>query len=167
MSDASAQSSPGRWQRLPVWLRPGDGAQEGAAGASERSRTRLVETTLLVAIGVVLAVATVNDVVRQTHINHRLDADLSTWRHYTHHDYFNIAIDQETLGLGRDREVLCGNTSPGPPGSRTQVCLAIWGPVHDGLRTVHGGWYLHPYVPDIPAQRYGCFGAAGVGKCPT
>lgn len=124
------------------------------------SRVRLIETTLLVLVGVLLAAATLNDVVRQTHVNHRLVADLRTWRTYTHHDYVNISIDQETLGFNTQREVLCANTSPGPPGARTQLCLEIWGPVVDGKRAVHGGWYLPPYTPDLRAHRYGCFGTA-------
>jgi hypothetical protein len=126
----------------------------------------LIETTLLVLAGVLLLVATVNDVARQTRINHRLVADLRTWRHDTSHDYHNISIDQETLGASSQREVLCGNTSPGPPRARTQLCLAIWGPVVDGRRTVHGGWYLPAYAEDLPGNRYGCFGPAGRGRCP-
>jgi hypothetical protein len=160
MSDASAPVADSRWEWLPARLRPREVELKG------RGELRLIETTVLILVGLVLAIATVNDLVRQTHINNRLDADLRTWREYTHHDYQNIAIDQETLGLGSDREVLCGNTSAGPPGSRPQLCLAIWGPVNDGLRTVHGGWYVPPYLPDIPAKRYGCFGAAGQGRCP-
>jgi hypothetical protein len=129
-------------------------------------QTWLIETTLLVLAGVLLAIATVNDVARQTRINHRLVADLRTWRHYTGHDYHNISIDQETLGADSQREVLCGNTSPGPPQARTQLCLAIWGSVVDGRRSVHGGWYLPPYAEDLPTNRYRCFGPAGEGRCP-
>jgi hypothetical protein len=147
------------WGWLPAWRRP------RAVEALGSGRMRLIETTMLVIVGLFLAVATVNDLARQTRINHRLIADLATWRYYTHHDYRNIAIDQETLGLGNEREVLCGNTSPGAPGGRTQICLAIWGPVIDGRRTVHGGWYTPAHVPDIPAKRYGCFGPAGQGRC--
>jgi cell division protein FtsL len=132
------------------------------------SRVRLIETTLLVLIGVLLAAATINDVVRQAHVNQRLVADLSTWRQYTNHDYHNISIDQETLGAQSQHEVLCGNTSPGPPGSKTQICLEIWGPVIDGARSVHGGWYLPPYVEDLRADRYGCFGSAVAAElCPS
>lgn len=130
------------------------------------SRVRLVETTLLVLFGVLLAVATVNDVVRQTGVNDRLIADLKTWRHYTGHDYHNLSISQELLGVSSQREVVCGNTSPGAPKARTQLCLAIWGPVVDGRRTVHGGWYLPPESEDARAERYGCFGPASEGKCP-
>ncbi len=103
-----------------------------AASAPRRRDTgtvRAIETTVLVIVGVILAVATVNDVGRQVQINHRLIADLRTWRQYTGHDYRNISIDSETLGLDSEREILCGNTTPGPPGARTQVCLAIWGPI--------------------------------------
>jgi len=140
------------------------------APASARRPARgdvwLIETTLLVLVGIVLAVATVNDVARQTGVNHRLIADLKTWRHYTGHDFHNISVDQEALGSASQREVLCGNTSPGPPKTRTQLCLAIWGAVVDGRRTVHGGWYLPAYAEDLASERYGCFGAAGQGRCP-
>jgi hypothetical protein len=160
MSDAAAPTADGRWQWLPPRLRPREHELAG------RGELRLIETIVLALVFVVLAVATVNDLARQTRINHRLDADLRTWRAYTHHDYHNVRIDQETLGLGGEREVLCGNTSPGAPGAETQICLAIWGTVRDGLRAVHGGWYTPPYAPDIPAKRYGCFGPAGRGRCP-
>jgi hypothetical protein len=139
-----------------------------AASAPRRRDTgtvRVIETTLLVIVGVILAVATVNDVGRQVQSNHRLIADLRTWRQYTGHDYRNISIDSETLGLDSEREILCGNTSPGAPGARTQICLAIWGPTVNGVRTVHAGWYLRPRVEDVRAQRYGCFGSGLEGMC--
>ncbi len=137
-----------------------------SARRPQRGDVWLIETTLLVLVGILLAVATVNDVARQTGVNHRLIADLKTWRHYTGHDFHNISVDQEALGSATQREVLCGNTSPGPPKTRTQLCLAIWGAVLDGRRTVHGGWYLPAYAEDEPSERYGCFGAAGQGRCP-
>ncbi len=150
-----------RWRWLPPRLRPRSVELKGSGDL------RLVETLLLVLVGLVLATATINDLVRQAGINHRLVADLRTWRDYTGHDYHNISIDQETLGVDEGREVLCGNTSPGAPKSRTQICLAIWGPVADGRRTVHGGWYLPAHVEnDVPGERYGCFGAGGQGRCP-
>lgn len=157
-----AATAPGdeRWQRLPPSLRPRTVELRGAGNLW------LVETTLLVLVGVLLATATINDVGHQVGVNHRLIADLKTWRDYTGHDYHNISISQEALGVGSDREVLCGNTSPGPPKARTQICLAIWGAVVNGRRTVHGGWYLPPGIEDVPARRYGCFGPAGRGRCP-
>jgi hypothetical protein len=131
------------------------------------SQVRLIETTLLVLVGVVLAVATINDVARQTGVNQRLIADLKTWRHYTGHDYRDLSIDQELLGSSSQREVVCGNTSPGAPKASTQICLAIWGKVVDGRRTVFGGWHLPAKVEyDGRSDRYGCFGPASQGICP-
>ena len=165
MNGSSLPLEDRRWTRLPMWLRPRPEAPDGDV-AQGRSRVWLIETVVLVLVGLLFAVAIVNDLSREAGTNHRLIADLATWRHYTDHDYVNVSIDQETLGIDSDREVLCGNTSAAPPGARTQICLAIWGPVVNGRRSVHGGWYLPPYHPDLPANRFGCFGAAGRGKCP-
>jgi hypothetical protein len=154
----AAPAHTGRWGRLPERLRP-------RAEPGQSRRLWRIETLLLMLIGLVLAVATVNDLARQAHTNERLNADLRTWRHYTRHDYRNVSIDQETLGANSRREVLCGNTSPGPPGSKPQICLGVWGPTTHGLRTVHGGWYLPPYSEDLPSRRYGCFGQAGLHRC--
>ncbi len=159
MSEASTPLG-GSVRGLPGWLRPRMVELPGSG------RTRLVETTLLVLIAVLLALGTANDVVRQTHVNQRLIADLSTWRAYTGHDYHNLSIDQKVLGETSQREVICGNTSPGGPKARTQLCLAIWGPVIAGRRTVHGGWYLPPKAEDLRAARYACFGPASEGICP-
>jgi len=160
MSEASTPVEGSAFGRLPAWLRPRS-VERSASG-----RTRLVETTLLVLAGILLAIATVNDVVHQTHVNQRLIADLRTWRSYTGHDYHNLSISQQLLGESSKREVVCGNTSPGAPKERTQLCLAIWGPVLDGRRTVHGGWYLPAKAEDLRAERYGCFGPASQGMCP-
>jgi hypothetical protein len=160
MSDPSAQVHPPSVGRLPGWLRPRSTERAGSG------RTRLVESTLLVLAGLLLASATVNDVVRQTHVNQRLIADVRTWRAYTRHDYHNLSVDQQLLGEQSKREVVCGNTSPGPPKGRTQLCLLIWGPVVDGRRTVQGGWYLPANSEDVRVARYGCFGPAARGRCP-
>jgi hypothetical protein len=160
-SDAALSAGEERWQRLPARLRPRSAELRGTG------QMRLIETTLLVLVGIVLAIATVNDVARQTGVNQRLIADLKTWRHYTGHDYHNLSIDQELLGSGSQREVVCGNTSPGAPKATTQICLAIWGKVVDGRRTVFGGWYLPPNLEfDVRSERYGCFGPASPGICP-
>jgi hypothetical protein len=145
---------------LPPRLRPRDAELPGSG------RMRLIETTLIVLLGLLLAVATLNDVVRQTHVNDRLIADLATWRAYTGHPYHNISIEQELFGRASGREVVCGNTRPGAPKARTQLCLVVYGPTHGGRRTVHGGWYLPPKVEDVRADRYGCFGEAARGLCP-
>jgi hypothetical protein len=159
MSETPATAAGERGQRLPGWLRPRSIELPGSG------RIRLIETTLLVLVAVLLAVATVNDLVRQTHVNHRLIADLHTWRVYTGHTYHNLSVEQELFGRASQREVVCGNTSPGAPKARTQLCLAIWGPVVNGRRTVHGGWYLPPKTEDVRARRYGCFGEASRGLC--
>lgn len=132
------------------------------------SRVRLIETTLLVLIGLLLAGATIDDVARQTHVNERLIDDLRTWRDYTGHNYHNLTIEQALYGERSEREVVCGNTTPGPPKARVQICLTIWGPTIDGKRAVHGGWYLPiDTEEDLRRHRYGCFGSATSGICPT
>jgi cell division protein FtsL len=160
MNDASTPAQRDRFSGLPAWLRP------RAVELPGTGRMRLIETTLLLLLGLLLAVATVNDVVRQTHVNHRLIADLATWRSYTGHSYRNLSIEQELFGKASQKEVICGNTSPGAPKARTQLCLVIYGPVAGGRRTVHGGWYLSPKLEDVRSGRYGCFGEASRGMCP-
>jgi hypothetical protein len=125
------------------------------------SNRRLIETTVLGLIGLLLAVGVVNDVVRQVHTNHRLNADLATWRGYTGHDYRNLQTEQAVNNPDSTREVICGNTSPGAPKAHQQLCLIMTGPVVDGRRTVHGGYFLPPLTLfDVPHLRYACFGVA-------
>ena len=95
-----------------------------------------------------------------------LVADLATWRTYTGHAYHNLFVDQQLFGVTSRREVVCGNTSPGAPRARTQLCLAIEGPTVGGLREVRGGWYLPPGSEGQRSTRYGCFGPAAEGVCP-
>jgi hypothetical protein len=139
--------------RLPAGLRPRSVEPTGSG------RRRLVETTMLVLVGVLLAVATGRDVVRQAGVNHRLTADLRTWRAITGHPYHNLSTQQDIKGYS-SRDVICGNTTPGAPGKRTQVCLVMTGPVLHGRRAAHGGYYLPPSLPDKRVNRYGCFGSA-------
>jgi hypothetical protein len=151
-----------RWVRLPAWLRPRE------RETNERGRTWRTETVLLVIVGLLLAVATGNDVVRQTHVNERLIVDIAAWRHFTGHDFHNLSVDQEIFGASSHRDVICGNTSPGAPKSKTQICLVVSGRSATGKRTVGGGWYLGEHVEDdVLSARYGCFGAEAVGQCPT
>jgi len=160
MSDASSQLAGGFSARLPVSLRPRD------EELLRDGRRRLIETTLLLLAGLVLAIATVNDVVLQTHVNHRLVADLRTWRAYTGHDYRNLSVEQDLYGH-TTREVVCGNTTPGPPKERVQLCLVITGPVSHGRRAARGGWYLPPRSEDLRPVRYACFGSATtLALCP-
>jgi hypothetical protein len=161
VSAAASPSGRGRAPaHLPRWLRFGEIARSPGGGL------RLAEGAVLVLAGALLATATVNDLVRQTHTNDRLNADLRTWRSYAHHDYHNVQISRDVTGL-TTREIACGNTSPGGPKERTQLCLLITGPVRGGRRSVSGGWYLPPKAEDEHRYRYGCFGGArGEERCP-
>ncbi len=162
MSDPSTHAARDSWSRLPEALRPREREHEGTGSL------RLIETTLLVLAGLLLAIATVNDVARQTGVNERLIADIATWRAYTHHDFHNVTVDEELLrGASTHREVTCGNTAAGSPRSRPQVCLIVSGPTRGGRRRVTGGWYLPAHTEDdVRASRYGCFGEASeLGMC--
>jgi hypothetical protein len=156
MSEISRTVEREPWGRLPAWLRP------RAIELPGSGRTRLIESTLLVLALVLLAIATVNDVARQRSVNHRLVADLRTWRAYTGHDYHDLSIEQDIYGHST-REVVCGNTTPGPPKARVQICLVMTGRVLQGRRTVRSGWYLPPKVEDLRGYRYGCFGPPTAG----
>jgi hypothetical protein len=160
MSEALPPRGGGLGRRPPGWLRPPAAERPASAGA------RLVETAVLLLVGVLLATATINDLVRQTHVNHRLVADLRTWRAYTRHDYKNLSVSQDVRGLST-REIVCGNTSPGGLKARVQLCLTISGPERGGRRSVSGGWCLPPRLEDERRYRYACFGTAvAEGLCP-
>jgi hypothetical protein len=158
----------GRWGRLPERLRPRAHERRG------RGDLRRVESTLLVFVFLLLAVAVVNDVVLQVHVNERLTVDLHTWRavtsrYYPGHAYRNISIEQD-LTHHTSRDVLCGNVSSAPPGTAPQVCLIMTGPTVRGMRAARGGFYLPPYFPDKRENRYACFGTAvseGLCSLPT
>jgi hypothetical protein len=152
-------SQSGRTARLPEWARPHENERRGLGSL------RLAETTILILVGVLLAVATVNDVVRQTHVNHRIVADLRTWRTVTGHRYRNLTTEQDVKGH-TTRDTVCGNVSPGGPDERAQVCLVLAGPVLSGRRAVSGGYYLPAKTVDGRRSRYACFGAAAqTGLC--
>jgi hypothetical protein len=139
--------------------RPLFGARRHGGGGGEPRAVRRVETVVLLLAGLLLAIATVNDVVLRTHTNHRLVADLRTWRSYTGHDYHNLSVSQD-VRTHTTRDVVCGNTSPGGPKERVQLCLAVTGPVVGGRRRARGGWYLPPKAENLRRYRYACFGTA-------
>lgn len=153
---APGPATAGFGARLPDWLRPRETEAPG------QGRTRLVESTLMLLVGLLLAIATIDDVVLQTHVNHRLNADLRTWRSHTGHSYKNLSVEQDIFGHST-RDVVCGNTAPGAPKARIQLCLVMTGPVVAGRREAHGGWYLPAKTEDLRAKRYGCFGSATTG----
>jgi hypothetical protein len=141
--------SGGRWERL----RPRTQERRG------RGDLRRVESTLLALAFLVLVVAVVNDVVLQVHVNERVTADLQTWRTITGNDLKNISVEQD-LTHRTTRDVLCGNTGSGPPGTQPQACLIMTGSTVNGMRSAKGGFYLPPYFPDKRENRYACFGTA-------
>ncbi|HTA13876.1 MAG TPA: hypothetical protein VK781_03370 [Solirubrobacteraceae bacterium] len=159
MSSPASTPQSGLLARLPEWARPRDSERRGLGSL------RLAETTILILLGLFLAVATVVDVVQQTHVNHRLIADLRTWRTVTGHDYHNVRTEGDQKGH-TTRDTVCGNVSPGAPGERAQVCLTLVGPTVSGLRRVSGGYYLPAKSIDLRRNRYACFGTpAGSGLC--
>ena len=154
---ASAAKQPFGW--LPEWARPLDSEKRGFGSL------HLAETTILILLGVFLAVATVNDLVQQTHVNHRIVADNATWRAVTRHDYHEINTEQD-VKTHTTRDVVCGNVEPGGPDEHTQICLVMVGPVRGGYREVSGGYYLAPETVDLLRHRYACFGEpARAGLC--
>jgi hypothetical protein len=155
MSGQAGPSESGLAARLPGWARPLDRERRGLGSL------RLAETTILILLGLFLAIATVADVVKQTHVNHRLVADLRTWRVVTGHDYHNLGTERDVKGH-TTRDTVCGNVSPGGPRERAQVCLVLVGPVSSGRRAVSGGYYLPAKTEDGRRSRYACFGAAAL-----
>ncbi len=159
MSGRSLPSEPGPPARLPEWARPRDDERRGLGSL------RLAETTILILVGLFLAIATIDDVAKQTHVNHRLVADLRTWRALTGHDYHNVGTEQD-VKEHTTRDTVCGNLSPGGPRERTQVCIVLVGPVISGRREASGGYYLPAKTEDGHRSRYACFGAAALeGLC--
>ncbi len=104
--EATLAAGEERWQRLPPWLRPRTVELKGGGNL------RLIETTLLVLVGVVLATATVNDVGREVGINRRLIADLKTWRQYTGHDYTTSRSTRKPWA--RAATARCSAATPAP-----------------------------------------------------
>jgi hypothetical protein len=148
----SAASHPSIFSRLPPWARPLDRERGGG-------RLRRVELATLALAAVLLVVATVNDVVLQTHTNHRLVKDLATWRAATGLHYKNLGVERDAVRF-TTKDTICGNVATGPPDERAQVCLTMVGRVIRGHRYVTGGYYLLPVVLDEAANRYSCFGEA-------
>lgn len=153
MSSSPRPSKPSLGGLIPSWARPLERERIGSGNL------RLTETTLVVVFGLLLATATIHDLVQQTHVNHRLVVDLRSWRKATGHDYHNLNVEQDVKSF-TTRDVVCGNVSPGAPDERTQVCLILAGPTIGGERAIDGGYYLSPYVGDAYDNRYGCFGSA-------
>lgn len=147
----------------PAWrrwlLRRSDANAAGPANAD----LRLVETAIVIVAGLVLAVATVNDIGRAVHINERLRIDAHTYRYYMHTQRgvaTSIRKVAVTPAVQGKVDVAC---SPPPGGPRGSTCLVIGGPVHPSAsgqqRAVLGGYELLPRQRNRYYARFGCFGA--------
>jgi hypothetical protein len=146
--------------KLPPWLRPLE--SDHFSGLALK-----LESLALLAVAVLLAVVAFNDIFWSVQDAGVLVADQNTWRHYTHHDYYNVSAGRLVFNLSVD--VSCANATPGPPGERTQICVIMQGPARHGLRQVIGGWRIPPRKGDFPRYRYACFGAAARSRtyCPN
>jgi hypothetical protein len=117
---------------------------------------------VLLVAGLVLAVATVNDIGRSVHITERIKLDQHTYRYVMHtHGGVATAIRKVSVTPGSTTkiDVAC---SPTPGGPRGSSCLVIGGPAGgvgvQHLRRVEGGYRLLPGSRNLYAARYGCFG---------
>lgn len=139
-------------------LRPRDDDHGG------RGRLYRTETLVLALVAVVLAVATVYDVVRQVHVNNRFRADLVSWTVITGRRDRHAIIEQDAKTY-TTRDVVCGKTASSPS-APALVCLIFRGPVKGGRRSSIGGYYVlksgrHKNAAfDAARYRYGCFGDA-------
>jgi hypothetical protein len=131
-----------------------------------RGELRFIETAVLLLVGVVLLVATVNDVHRMVNNGTRLAADLKSWTVYTAVYSHNPFIEQDIKTFST-RDVVCADEEKGKPKGKPQVCLIFTGPVSGGRRLARGGFWLvargtdvHEPVLDRPQYRYACFGSA-------
>ena len=109
-------------QRAPWrWL-----ARRAAPAPHEReepARRRLwrVETTCWCSSALLLAIATVNDVVLQTHINHRLDRRPAHVARL-HRPRLQERRPNRSCSTHDRRDVVCGNTSPAAERARRSAC---------------------------------------------
>ena len=159
-TDASVSQRPGR--QPPSWLRWLLRRSDANAGGPSNPDLRLIETAVLIVVGLVLAVATINDIGRSVHITERVKRDQHTYRYVMHtRGGVTTSIRKVSVAPGSTTkvDVAC---SPPPGGPRGSSCLVLGGPA-DGvgpqhLRTVEGGFRLLPGSRNLYRARYGCFG---------
>ena len=114
--------------------------------------TRRIEMAVLLAIGVLLTVATVDDLARQVRVDERIAVDQATWRAYTHHRTHLLNV---YTGSVSTTDVACG---PLVAGATQRFCLLLTGSAHGPRRTIAGGYRLPLNEANRFAFRYGCFG---------
>jgi hypothetical protein len=161
-ADASVSQRPGR--RPPAWLRWLLRRSDANADGPSNQDLRLIETAVLLVAGLVLAVATVNDIGRSVHITERIKLDQHTYRYVMHTQrgvVTSIRKVSVTPGSTTKIDVACSPPAGGPRGSS---CLVIGGPARgvgaQHLRTVEGGYRLLPGSRNLYVARYGCFGVS-------
>jgi hypothetical protein len=145
-----------RWlSRLPAWLRPVDREDETARPARRRHR---IEAVALAVLAAVICVATVYDLTREVKVDDRLTADIETWRHVTGIPDEEVAVEQD-LASYSTVDTACASVHESKKLVRSRICVMMDGPIIDNRRHVMGGFYLPPYLPLGPNDRYGCFGS--------
>jgi hypothetical protein len=142
----------GWFSKLPSWLRPRESEPR------RRGRRWRIETVVLLVLAVVISVATVYDLTREVKVDNRLTADIETWRHVTGIPDEEIAVEQD-LASYSTRDTACGNVVESKKLVSVRLCLMLDGPVIGNRRKALGGFYLPPYLPLGPNDRYGCFGS--------
>lgn len=125
----------------------------------------MYETFVLVVIGIVLLVAVLYDVSYDVGNDHRMVADVRTWRQFVGQKPDTIWA--KPVVLGHTEDVSCGSVALGPATQETQVCLLLVGPVRNGVRTIAAGWQLPWGDSDHSYDRFSCFGPAASGWCPS
>lgn len=117
-----------------------------------------IENIVLIAVGIVIAVAAIYDLTREVRVDNRLTADIETWRSVTGIHDEEVAIEQD-LASYTTRDTACGNVTGNKEFGAFRICLMMAGPISGGHRKVLGGFYLPPYLSLGPNDRYGCFGS--------
>ncbi len=133
-------------------------ARPPEAGRERRGTRWRIETAVLLAIAVLIAVATVYDLTREVKVDNRLTADIETWREVTGIHDEEVAIEQD-LASYTTRDTACGTVNEDKYAISARVCLMMAGPVNGNRREALGGFYLPPYLSIGPNDRYGCFGS--------
>lgn len=133
---------------LPARLRPATTDHGGGPGR------RAAELAVLAVVGLLLAAASINDLVHQTRVQERLAVDKATWTAYTHHTVRRLFV---TPGVGSTRDTACA-----PPAQTAdhRLCLILTGPTDGPRRVVSGGFNLPSTGDNRYGRRSACFGSA-------
>lgn len=144
-----------RWlSRLPSWLRPADSEDQ----ARPAGRRRRIEAIVLIVVAALISVGTVYDLTREVKVDDRLTADIETWRHVTGIHDEEVAVEQD-LASYSTVDTACASLHESKKLVRSRICVMLDGPIVGNERHVMGGFYLPPYLPLGPNDRYGCFGS--------